>query len=134
MTATRYGWVIEHDGSPIGEVRLDDLDWHTGQARLAIGIDDPHLLGRGLGSEAIRLVVEHAFVALGLDRVWLRVVEYNTRATRGYRSCGFTVQRREPDAVDIRGRSYDDLIMGLSASNWAQRKRRQEREGARDSI
>lgn len=54
LAATRYGWVIEHDGLPIGEVRLDDLDRQTGQARLAVGIDDPDLLGRGLGGEGWR--------------------------------------------------------------------------------
>src|SRR4051794_19934646 len=60
-SALPSNWAIEHDGRFIGTVRLHSLDAHDGRAAMAIGILDESLLGRGLGSEAIRLVVGHAF-------------------------------------------------------------------------
>jgi [ribosomal protein S5]-alanine N-acetyltransferase len=84
-----YAWVVEHEGHLLGEVRLDGLDVHDARARLAIGFFDPAKLGKGLGRETVRLVLAHAFGTLGLYRISLRVVAYNTRAIRCYMACGF---------------------------------------------
>ncbi|NEK19916.1 GNAT family N-acetyltransferase [Rhizobium leguminosarum] len=54
-------WVIDVHGRLVGEIRLDNLDPHDLSATMAVGIFDPQLLGKGLGSESIRLVLEHAF-------------------------------------------------------------------------
>ncbi len=84
ITAHPYAWVVDHEGQLLGQVRLDALDQRDARARLAIGLYDPGKLGKGLGREAIRLALAHAFGALGLHRVSLRVVAYNTRAIRCY--------------------------------------------------
>jgi RimJ/RimL family protein N-acetyltransferase len=53
-----------------------------GRASMAVGIDDPDLLGRGVGTEAIELLPRQAFEEMQLHRLSLRVLEYNTRAIR----------------------------------------------------
>ena len=105
-------WAIEY-GRFIGEVRLDHINRRDKRAALAIGIADPASLGQGLGTEAIRLVVDHAFGEMGLHRLSLRVLAFNERAIRAYQKCGFRVEGREREAALIDGVWHDDVIMGL---------------------
>ena len=119
LAAHPHAWVVEHAGSFLGEIRLDDLNHHDRRARLAIGFFDERRLGEGLGREAIRLLLGYAFVALGLHRVSLRVITYNERAIRCYRACGFREEGRERQAAFVGGGWHDDIIMGVLASEFS---------------
>jgi RimJ/RimL family protein N-acetyltransferase len=111
-------WIVEVDGRLLGEVRLDNVDRHDRRASLAIGLFDPAQLGRGLGSEAVRLVLAYAFTELALHRVSARVLADNARAIRCYEKCGFTVEGRERQAALVGGEWHDDLIMGVLEPDW----------------
>ncbi|WP_437406761.1 GNAT family N-acetyltransferase [Sinorhizobium meliloti] len=87
-----YAWVIDA-GRFIGHLRFHSIDRQDERAALAIGIDDPAYLGRGFGTEAIRLALMHAF-STGLHRISLRVLASNTRAIACYRKCGFVEEGR----------------------------------------
>ena len=108
-----HAWVIDVQGELIGEIRLDNVDLHDRRASMAIGILDPARLGKGLGSEAILLLLRHAFADLQLHRIGIRVVAYNRRAIRAYEKCGFVVEGREREAAFVNGAWHDDVMMGL---------------------
>lgn len=111
-------WAVEVEGRLLGEVRLDGLDLHDRRARLAIGLYDVSQLGKGLGREAIRLILTHAFGPLGLHRVDLRVLAFNERAIRCYRACGFVEEGRERESARVGEAWCDDIIMGVLAQDF----------------
>ena len=113
-----FAWAIEYANKWIGEIRLDALDQHDGRARLAVGLYDPKLLGLGLGREAITLLLAHAFTAMALHRVSLRVLAYNVRAIRCYSACGFVQEGREREAALVDGERHDDIMMGILAHEF----------------
>jgi len=113
------GWVIETGGRVIGAAFLHSLHHEDRRASLALGILDMTLLGQGLGREAIRLMLGHAFGAMGLHRVGLRVLSFNQRAIRCYRACGFVEEGRERQSARVDGQWHDDLIMGILADEFA---------------
>jgi RimJ/RimL family protein N-acetyltransferase len=113
-----HAWIIEVDGRLLGEIRLDNVDRHDRRASLAIGLFDPAELGRGLGSEAVRLALAYAFTELALHRVSARVLADNARAIRCYEKCGFTIEGRERQAALVDGEWHDDLIMGILEPDW----------------
>lgn len=119
LAAHPHAWVVEHEGQLLGEIHLDGVDPHDARARLAVGLYDPARLGMGLGREAVRLVLAHAFGPLGLHRVGLRVIAFNTRAIRCYRACGFIEEGREREAARVGGAWHDDIIMGVLAQEFA---------------
>lgn len=113
LRAHPYAWVIEARQSFVGEIRLDRVDFRDRRASLAVGILDPIALGQGFGTEAISLLLDHAFEVLGLHRLSVRVLAYNHRAIRAYQKCGFKIEGREREAAFVNGAWHDDLIMGL---------------------
>ncbi len=78
----------------IGGCGLHAIDWRNRNAMLGIVIGRPDLHGRGLGTEAVTLLLGHAFDALGLHQVGLTCFEYNERGLRCYRRCGFREEGR----------------------------------------
>jgi RimJ/RimL family protein N-acetyltransferase len=66
LSEHRFAWVIEHATRVIGEARLDRIDMQDRRASFAIGILDPQCLGKGIGVEAMRLVLRFAFAQLKL--------------------------------------------------------------------
>lgn len=108
-----HAWVIEVQGRLIGEIRLDNVDLHDRRASMAVAIFDPTLLGKGLGSEAIILLLRHAFADLQLHRIGVRVLAYNQRAIRAYEKRGFVIEGREREAALVNGSWHDDVMMGL---------------------
>jgi len=102
-------WAIEYEGALVGEVGLDRFDEETTETWFRIGIYHRRWWDLGLGSEATRLVREHAFSELGLRRVKLRVLAFNERALAVYRKLGFEEFGRE--SVEIVGEPQEDVLM-----------------------
>lgn len=113
-------WMIEAEGRCIGTVRLHGLDEANRSARFAIGIFDPTMWGKGLGTEATRLVLEHAFDALALHRVDLRVLAFNERAIACYAKCGFVQEGMEREGVLIGDEWHSDVLMSLLEHEYRQ--------------
>lgn len=109
-----YGWVIAHGGRCVGEARLHHVDAAAGVGWLALGLFAPESRGRGLGTQAVQLMLGYAFGALGLSRVRLRVLAFNARALACYVHCGFGEIAREPVTLD--GETAEDIVMELTAS------------------
>jgi RimJ/RimL family protein N-acetyltransferase len=103
----------------IGTCALSQLDPDNGSALFHITIGEPDAWGHGYGTEATRLMIGHAFDALGLHRVGLSVFAFNERAIRSYRSVGFVVEGRAREAIWREGRWWDELSMSLLAGDWA---------------
>ena len=100
-------------GRYIGHVRLTVFSWHDLNARLALGIFDRRFWSRGYGTEAIRLLLRHAFDDLRLHRIDLLVIEYNARAIRAYEKSGFVREGVARENALVDGVRYDDVVMSI---------------------
>ncbi|MCW3096396.1 MAG: acetyltransferase, family [Chthonomonadaceae bacterium] len=108
-----YHWIIEAEGRCIGTARLHAIDPENRRAKYAIGIFAPELRGRGLGTEATRLVLAYAFDVLSLHRVELRVLAFNARAIACYERCGFVREGVEREGAWIGGQWQSDVLMSI---------------------
>jgi RimJ/RimL family protein N-acetyltransferase len=105
-------------GRLIGTCAFSQLDGDNGSALFHITIGEPDCWGRGYGSEATALMLDHAFGVLGLHRVSLAVFEYNERAIRAYRKVGFSVEGRSREAIWRGGRFWDEIQMSILEDEW----------------
>lgn len=111
--------IHERDGDRlVGTCAFSQLDGENGSALYHITIGEKDVWGQGYGSEATQLMLDHAFGVLGLHRVALFVFEFNERAIRAYRRCGFVIEGRSRESILRDGRWWDELAMSVLESDW----------------
>jgi RimJ/RimL family protein N-acetyltransferase len=118
MTAAdRIVWVIldNNTGRIVGEAVLNRLDPDNRSCGFRLWISGA--TNRGLGTEAVRLSMGHAF-AIGLHRVELDVYAFNTRARHVYEKVGFVLEGTKRQALRFDDDWVDCHVMGLLASEW----------------
>ncbi|MGP8297974.1 GNAT family N-acetyltransferase [Streptomyces inhibens] len=97
-------------GDYLGELALSQIDPDNAHGSFRISLTQD-ATGRGIGSEAIRLLLDHAFDRVGLHRVQLEVFAFNERARRAYEKCGFEVEGRMREALFWDGEWHDVFVM-----------------------
>ncbi len=114
--------VIEVDGAVAGSIQYEEV---TDPQYRSAGIDiflGAAWQGRGLGREAIAVLVRHLVETRGHHRLTIDPVAANERAIRCYASVGFTrvgVMRQYERDDD--GAWHDGLLMELLADEWRAR-------------
>jgi diamine N-acetyltransferase len=95
---------------PVGAAMLLlDLGLDVGEFTIAIGEQDAR--GKGVGTEASRLVLDYAFHVTGLECVYLTVLEPNLGAVRAYERAGFRRQGVRRNANKWLGRRVNEIHM-----------------------
>lgn len=106
------------DDRLIGKAILQWLDWTNGQGWIRLGIGAAEDRRRGLGSQALQLLLHFAFAELNLYRLSALVPEYNEAAVHLLRKFGFLEEVRRRQAVERDGRRWDLLTFGLLRPEW----------------
>lgn len=110
--------IDDMNGRPIGTIQLYDFNDQDKSCKLGIRIGDKNYWSKGYGGDAVKTIVEYAFTQLNINRVDLRVYEYNQRAAHCYEKCGFKVEGRSRKSAFIDGDYYDEILMGLLKSEY----------------
>ncbi len=101
------------EGDYIGQISLHKIDWKNRNAELGIVIGNKEYWGKGYGTDAIKILLNHAFNQMNLYKVYLRVFDYNQRAIRCYEKCGFKEEGRVSKGQFYDGKYYDIILMGI---------------------
>ncbi|MBM4134040.1 MAG: GNAT family N-acetyltransferase [Nitrospira sp.] len=107
----------------IGNVKLGPIETTARRADVGILIGDRSCWGRGFAREALRLVVEHAFNRLNLNKITLGVHADHRQAIRVYHSLGFVIEGRLRRHLYRNGRYRDSFVMGLLHSDYKRARR-----------
>jgi RimJ/RimL family protein N-acetyltransferase len=116
--------VVDHaTGQYVGEVVLNE--WEPGNSscnfRTLIG---PAGRDRGLGTEALRLIVGYGFEQLGLHRISLEVYAFNPRARHVYEKAGFVAEGVLREALRYGDGWIDATVMSILDHEWARHRGR----------
>ena len=74
--------------------------------------------GKGYGKDALRVLAQYLFQAMNLHRIQLDTWDENNRALRAFEGLGFQVEGRLRQAVFVRGKYHDSIVMGLLRDEW----------------
>ena len=89
--------IVLDNGDEIGTTYLRNIDYTNRKAEFGIFIGEKAALGKGYGTEAVKLTCDYAFNELNLHKVFLRVIQHNKTAIKAYEKNGF---REEGVAID----------------------------------
>jgi RimJ/RimL family protein N-acetyltransferase len=123
LTQSRLAVTRAADGALLGLVALSPIERETGEAEFHIFLGEPGERGRGYGGAATVAMLEHAFEALELWRVRLRVLETNAAGLALYARLGFAPEGGAPAArVRKRGADVAVIALGLTEATFRQRQ------------
>lgn len=113
-------YAMEEDGGKIiGDLELDHICWKRKEAELRIRIGEKEYWNKGYGTLAIKEILNYAFGDLGLNRIYLRVYSFNTRAIHCYEKIGF---RREASLKRLRDKEWKEiLLMSISREDFREK-------------
>ena len=117
---SRYPFAIYElaSGRPIGNCGLHSVDWPNRRTTIGILIGEAEARGQGYGTEAMQLLVDYAFTALGLHSLMLWVFEFNAPARRCYEKVGFRESGRRRASHWHNGRFWDEIMMDILADEF----------------
>ena len=109
-TDTRH-FAIEAGQQHVGNVWLAEINrrHRKAEVRIVLGLD---AVGKGCGSQALRLVTEYAFAALDLRRVYAYVLAFNPRARRAFEKAGFELEGTLRQDRLVNDTAVDVFVLG----------------------
>jgi RimJ/RimL family protein N-acetyltransferase len=118
------GFAIETLEDPpvlIGNMGLWGARPKEQRATLRIALGHEHI-GRGYGTDAMRVIVGYGFREMGLHRIQLSVAPFNPAGIRAYEKAGFVEEGRHRESVLHDGHWYDEVLMSILDHEWAARR------------
>jgi RimJ/RimL family protein N-acetyltransferase len=113
----RYPLAVETlDGKHIGNCTCYDIDDDRGEAQLGIMIGDRDYWDKGYGTDTINTLVGHIFRNTGLNRVYLKTLDWNLRAQKCFQNCGFTMSGK----LSRNGKTF--IFMDMKREQWENRQ------------
>lgn len=106
----------------IGNCAFFGVEWKPRAAEFGILIGDKSVWNQGYGTETVKLILQHGFETLNLNRIHLKVYSTNPRARRAYEKAGFILEGTMRQAVYKHGSYADIHIMSVLRSEWDARR------------
>lgn len=106
---TAVSFVVDVDGAAVGGASLFGFDPYARHSEAGISLL-PGARGRGVGTAAIRQLVEFGFVRRNLRRIHLEAIGSNIAAIRAYEKAGFVIEGRQREHAWVRG-AYEDIVL-----------------------
>lgn len=112
---TQQTFIIEvkEERTPIGTIGLTDIDYKNQRADLGILIGDKSWQNKGMGKEALKLLIKFALDKMNIRKIKALVFKENVLAIKFYKSCGFVEEGVLRKEVYKNGDFKDVVIMAL---------------------
>ena len=117
----RKGETLDDPPVLIGNIHLWGARPKDRCATLGIALGREYI-GRGYGTDAMRVIVSYGFREMGLHRIQLGVAPFNPAGIRAYEKAGFVEEGRHRESVLHDGRWYDEVLMSILDHEWAARR------------
>ena len=109
---------LKGEDEPKGVISLMNISEANESAELSVILGHPDDRHQGYGTEAIELLLRHAFETLNLNRVGLSAFDFNGEAISAYEKLGFVVEGRFRHAIKRRSRYHDAIFMSILRPEW----------------
>lgn len=109
---------LRENDEPVGYGGFLNIDIRNSKAESYLGIGNVDYWGKGLAYQMRMLLLEYAFLELGLNKVYTYNWPENTRIVKLNERAGFTIEGRLRDDIFSHGERRDRLVMGLLRKDY----------------
>jgi RimJ/RimL family protein N-acetyltransferase len=103
-------------GTHIGNCTCYDVNKTKGEAQLGIMIGDRNYWDKGYGADVVTAMVNHVFLNTNLKRIYLKTLDWNLRAQKCFKKCGFTPCRQ------LNRNGHNFVVMELRREQWQKQR------------
>lgn len=121
---SRLDFIIsqQRDVELMGTISLTNIDWYNRSANMSIIIPRKHNHNKGIGSEAVFLLLLYAFETLNLNRVQIQMPAYNSLAIAVANKIGFQQEGELRQAYFDKNEYHNVLQFGILKSDFEKKK------------
>lgn len=116
-----YAFLVVADGVRVGVVGLYELDRLSEKAELRIILGAGR--GQGIGTAAVRWMLDYGFRRLRLWRIYLGTAQKNEAAVRCFYKCGFVNEALLVDDLRRDGFRFTNVRMAILRPAWEAQRR-----------
>lgn len=109
---------LQETDEAVGDVSLNGVDHLNRNANVRIALHEEKYFGKGYGTEALKLLLEHGFNTLNLYRISLNVYDFNNRGQKSYEKLGFKREGVIRGELYSEGKYHDNILMGVLAEEF----------------
>jgi len=102
----------------IGNIKLGPVNWITRIASLGIMIGNQEFWGKGYGTEAIKLVLDYAFLRLNLHKVTAGIAAIHQASIEAFKKAGFEIEGQLKSQFFLDGKYYDSVYLGVTKEDF----------------
>ena len=102
----------------IGSTGLKKIDYKHKNAEFGITIGDKNYWGKGIGTEATKLIVNFGFKTLGLNSIYLMVFGMNKAGQKAYKRAGFNKTGVLRQHFKCKKGFDDEIFMDILRKEW----------------
>ena len=115
--STRRSFAIETlDGKHIGNCVYYSINKTKQEAQLGIMIGDRNYWNKSYGADAVTTLLNYIFSEINLKRVYLKALDWNYRARKCFKKCGFS-----PYGHMVRD-GFNFVLMEIDRKQWEKRR------------
>lgn len=113
--------ILKENDLLVGIIGIHKIDWIHRRGDISVFIGDKSQWGKGLATEAISLVIKHAFTKLNLRKLTAGMWSSNAGCKRCFEKNGFALEGTLKKQFFYKGSYVDEYRMGLFREDWKSR-------------
>ena len=117
LPANRY-LEVGYEGQPVGIVGGEDIDESAGKLAMKKLVGEGRMRGKGIGKRATFGFLYHAFMVLGMNKVYIHSRDINIRNINLNSRFGFELEGIFYEDLLVDGRRRDVIRMALLKQPW----------------
>ncbi len=107
-----FGIFQQESGLHLGNIRLGPVNHQHRRAGIGIVVGEQSAWGRGVATEAIRLISAFGFASLNLEKIVAGIYEPNIGSTKAFLKAGFEIEATLPNYWDCEGERVGEVLLG----------------------
>lgn len=117
MKGYNFGIALKETDSVIGGIGLHCIDWKNSNAELGYWIGKKYW-GKGLMTEAVRLILDFGFKELKLHKIYAHCFEENVASAKVLEKCGFILEGKAREERFRYDKWHNSLLYGILSSEY----------------
>ena len=105
--------VLRNGNKHIGNIKIGPINRRHRYADVGVIIGEKSFWGKGIATEAIKLVVDYAFNKLGLHKLTAGAYSCNIGSIRAFKRAGFSVEGVRKKHGFCNGKYIDGVLLGI---------------------